>query len=62
MKSFKQYTYSLPYYPVQIDPKQDDGEWITGDPPMPIEITKQDMKTILKQADRQVVIDRKTRS
>jgi len=61
MKTFKQYIkHVLPFYPEQISPEKDDGEWVTGDPPMPIEIKNQDMKTTLKQADRQVVIDRKT--
>ncbi len=65
MKSFKQYIsetwpYKLPFYPVQIDPEKDDGEWVTGDPPMPIEMKNQDMKTVIKRANKQVRVDRKT--
>ena len=60
MKSFKEYIYSLPSYPEQVDPEQDDGEWVTGDPPMPIEMKNRDMITTLKQADRQVKLDRKS--
>ena len=37
MKSFKEYTFSLPFYPVQVSPEKDDGEWAIGDPPRPIE-------------------------
>lgn len=59
MKSFKKYTYMIPSYPEQIDPEKDNDEWVTGDPPMPIEIKNQDMKTTLKQADKQVALDRR---
>ena len=49
----------IPSYPEQIDPEKDNDEWVTGDPPMPIEIKNQDMKTTLKQADKQVALDRR---
>jgi hypothetical protein len=57
MKSFKQYI--LPYYPEQVSPEDDNGEWVTGDPTVPIERHKKDTwKVTLKKADRQVVRDR----
>ena len=58
MKSFKQHI--LPFYPEQISPEDDTGEWVTGDPPVPIEQQhkKDNWKVTLKKADRQVVRDR----
>tara|TARA_R100001082_G_scaffold72815_1_gene41727 strand:+ start:405 stop:617 length:213 start_codon:yes stop_codon:yes gene_type:complete len=64
MKSFLQYIsedwlYAIPSYPVQVDTDKDDGEWITGDPPMPIEIGK-NAKADIARANKQVDRDRKT--
>ena len=57
MKSFKQFL--LPFYPVQISPEDDTGEWVTGDPPVPIQHHKKDnWKVTLKKADKQVIKDR----
>jgi hypothetical protein len=62
MKTFKEYVeveFALPEYPVQTDPDKDDGEWITGDPPKPIEgFEKSDAKSIVDKANKQVIKDR----
>ena len=52
------YPSALKSFPTQIDPEDDDGEWITGDPSKPIDWKfKGDP---IKKADKQVEKDRKT--
>ena len=52
------YPSSMKSFPAQIDPEDDDGEWITGDPSKPIDWKfKGDP---IKKADKQVEKDRKT--
>ena len=53
----EKYPSALKAYPAQIDPEDDDGEWVTGDPDKPIEW---DFKgDPIKKADKQVKKDRK---
>ena len=63
MKSFKQYSFGvLSYYPAMLPSSKDDGEWVTGDPDKPIEGWEDsDTDTILKNAEKQIERDRKTR-
>ena len=54
----EKYPSALKSFPAQIDPEDDDGEWITGDPDLPIDWEfKGDS---IKKADKQVEKDRKT--
>ena len=53
----EKYPSALKSFPAQIDPEDDDGEWVTGDPDKPIEW---DFKgDPIKKADKQVKKDRK---
>ena len=59
MKTFKQYIFSIPDYPVQLPPEKDDGEWALGDPARPIEGWETgDAKTVLSKASKQIEKDR----
>ena len=71
MKSFKQYTFSLPKYPSQTPPDDQgdptkkvtdaEGDWVTGDPSKPIElsVTKDNnIKSVLKKAADDIQRDR----
>ena len=51
------YPTSMKSFPAQIDPEDDDGEWVTGDPDKPIDW---DYKgDTIKKADKQIKKDRK---
>ena len=62
MKSFKEYIeeeFALPEYPMQVPEKDDNGEWVTGDAPKPIEgFEDGDAKKIIDKANKQVEKDR----
>jgi hypothetical protein len=58
MKSFKEFM--LPDYPMQIDHTKDNGEWVTGDAPKPIEgFEYYDTKSVIDKARQQIMKDRK---
>ena len=63
MKTYKEFTeenFSLPDYPMQVPEKDDDGEWITGDPTKPIEgFENGDTDKVIDKANKQVEKDRK---
>tara|TARA_B100002003_G_scaffold83758_1_gene78186 strand:+ start:393 stop:1889 length:1497 start_codon:yes stop_codon:yes gene_type:complete len=53
----EKYPSALKSFPAQIDPEDDDGEWVTGDPDKPIDW---DFKgDTIKKADNQIKKDRK---
>ena len=53
----EKYPSSMKSFPAQIDPEDDDGEWVTGDPDKPIDW---DFKgDTIKKADKQIKKDRK---
>ena len=53
----EKYPSALKSFPAQIDPEDDDGEWVTGDPDKPIDW---DFKgDTIKKADKQIKKDRK---
>jgi len=50
----------LPDYPMQIDHTKDNGEWVTGDAPKPIEgFEYYDTKSVIDKARQQIMKDRK---
>lgn len=58
-KEFKEIAFSLPDYPMQVDHTKDDGEWITGDAPKPIEgFEDSDTKSVIDKASQQIKKDR----
>ena len=54
-KKTKEKNEDYTHYPVQVDPKKDktDGDWITGDPPMPIRMTG-DAENDLDKANKEI--------
>ena len=52
------YPDSMKSFPMQLDPEDDDGEWITGDPELPIDWEFKNGS--IKKADKQVKKDRAT--
>jgi len=63
MKTYKKLMeeiFLLPDYPMQVPEKDDDGEWITGDPTKPIEgFEDGDTDKVIDKANQQVKKDRK---
>ena len=56
--------YSIPDYPMQLDPEDDDGDWVTGDPTKPIMGFGADVDTkkVIDKANKDVDKDRKIKS
>jgi len=56
--------YSIPEYPMQLDPEDDDGDWVTGDPTKPIMGFGADVDTkkVIDKANKDVDKDRKIKS
>jgi hypothetical protein len=50
----------LPDYPVQLDPKKDKGDWVTGDPPKPITFPNKigKAKQVFQKASKRIKKDR----
>ena len=48
--------YSIPDYPMQLDPEDDDGDWVTGDPTKPITGfgANVDTKKVIDKANKDV--------
>ena len=63
MKTFKEYNFGvLKYYPAMLSDKEDDGEWVTGDPTKPIEGWEdEDVETVFDKSEKQIEKDRNTR-
>ena len=60
MKTFKEFTEDFTHYPEQIDPKKDKtkGNWITGDPVKPIDVSSGNIKSVLDKANQDVEKER----
>ena len=56
--------YAIPDYPMQLDPEDDDGDWVTGDSPKPIMGfgANIDTKKVIDKAKKDVEKDRKIKS
>ena len=56
--------YSIPDYPMQLDPEDDDGDWVTGDPTKPITGfgANVDTKKVIDKAKKDIDKDRKIKS
>jgi hypothetical protein len=52
--------YAIPEYPMQLDPEDDDGDWVVGDPTKPIEGfgVDTDTKKVIDKANKDVEKDR----
>ena len=52
--------YAIPEYPMQLDPEDDDGDWVVGDPTKPIEGFGADIDTkkVIDKANKDVEKDR----
>ena len=65
MKKFKEFFEDFSHYPELIDPKKDksEGDWITGDPTKPIDVSDkdEDMKSTLDKANKDVEKERKAK-
>ena len=56
--------YAIPEYPMQLDPEDDDGDWVVGDSPKPIMGfgANIDTKKVIDKANKDVEKDRKIKS
>jgi len=52
--------YAIPEYPMQLDPEDDDGDWVAGDPTKPIEgfSVDTDTKKVIDKTNKDVEKDR----
>jgi hypothetical protein len=53
------YPTALQKFPMQLDPEEDDGDWVVGDPTKPVEVIKPVDKKKMKKFDAAVDADRK---
>ena len=56
--------YAIPEYPMQLDPEDDDGDWVVGDPTKPITGFKAgaDTEKVIDKANKDVEKDRAVKS